>query len=168
MAQGVDQRATPAAVWKTLLIVVGVAAVGLGVALNESGVPAGRTIVLVGLPLALVGMVLAIAGRERRPPPPAPDLGEQLAAVAQQIGLTLRGDTAWGRVKDRDIEISIVADEPSPIRIRALCKRELDMGLSVARGRPTRATCRSTPATPCASTSRHARWPFSPSDCASR
>lgn len=127
--------------WPVLLLIVGVAAGAVGVALNESGVSAGRVLILVGFSLAAVGGIVALVRREGRaaPPPALPPESERgaiatIAAAAPQLGLSLTEKSAAGSVNKRAIELRPEAGNTA-IAVRAAVTRELDMGLSVTRGR---------------------------------
>lgn len=127
--------------WPVLLLIAGVAATAIGVALNESGVAEGRALVVGGLPLAALGVVFALLRRSRpaalavapRGPSPA-GATTCIARAAQQLGFTVEEGRAKGKVNKRPIELWAESGDAA-ISVFAKVTRELDMGLSVTRGR---------------------------------
>lgn len=135
MSQGAEPTATGASgsVLPAVVIIAGVALVGVGVALNETGVTAGRICILVGLPVALVGVVLAVLAhrRDHEPAAPAAPSAEAcIARAARRHGLTPTKHGMSGTLKRRRVQL---APSGEAIEVSARVKRPLDVGLTVRR-----------------------------------
>jgi hypothetical protein len=128
--------------WPVLLLIVGVEAAAIGVAMNESGLALGRVLILLGLPMAATGGLLAVVRRERRegaaaPTTAAPQASQAtttIANAATKLGFKLEGGCATGVINKRTIELRPESGDVA-ICVHAAVTRELDMGLSVTRGR---------------------------------
>ncbi len=138
---GGEQRGSPG--WPllpTVLIVAGVAAAAIGVALNESGVTAGPLLIVGGLPLAALGGAIALLRRERRlaegdqAVAAVRETDATIAEVARRLGMQLHDGRASGTVNRRHVELW-PEQGGAAICVFTKATRELDMGLSVTRGR---------------------------------
>jgi hypothetical protein len=126
--------------WPVLTLIAGFAAAAVGVALNESGVSAGRALIVGGLPVAAIGGIVTLMRRSRLESPAALPLAREdaavaaIAEVAARLGLTVHDGRATGVFNKREVEL-----RPEPkqaaICVWARLTRDLDMGLSVTRGR---------------------------------
>ena len=117
--------------YRILVLIAGLAVIGIGVGLNESGVDFGRMLFIAGLPITVIGIGILVW--PRRAPQVEVDLGEDpIVLVAQHWGMTLAEGKASGMVKGRQVDLKLRDDDL--IKIRALAVRALDMGLTVLRG----------------------------------
>jgi len=124
-----------------LVVLAGVALAVVGVALNENDIAVGRVLIMAGLPLAIVGLLYALVTRRRgggsAPEAPADSTPAEtsVSEAASRLGLTFEDGRATGTFKARRVAVGGEANE-WPVAVRAYMTRELDMGLSVMRGRP--------------------------------
>ncbi len=124
--------------WALLLFLIGVAATATGVLLHETGVPSGKMLILAGLPVAAIGGVVMILRRGRGAAPDASatprGATSSVNRMARHLGLGMQEGRAIGQFGNRAIELWADRGDAA-ICVFAKATRDLDMGLSVTRGR---------------------------------